>query len=123
MTTKRHFTMRMNSELYERMQQYADVMQKNATAIVEDSLKQSLPVDFNNVSCKIRVIEQGNVDNTLRCELFVPHWNKIEFWEIGCKKKDNENAVLVLQKKALDWLKDRILVDDVCEGVKFEINL
>ena len=107
---KRHFSMRIDSELFEKIQQYADRKGTNATAVVEESVRLALPKQLDQVSCRIRALDEGTTVR-MRCELFVPAWSHTERWEGVSNKGDAEErkvALDVLSKRAETWVAEHL---------------
>jgi predicted DNA-binding protein len=109
---KRHFSMRIASELYEKIQQYAERSGVTATAVVEESVRLALPKQLDKISCRIRKLKDGK-KTRLICEVYVPSWSHTERWELSVHKPEVEDAAHVLSEKAREWVGNRLGLDDL----------
>ena len=104
---KRHFSMRISSELFDKIQKYAERMQTTATAVVEESVRLALPKALDRVSCRVYSLEEGQ-KTRVRCEIYVPSWSRNERWEAVVGKREVPGKKDDLIEKAQKWAFDHL---------------
>ena len=113
MTTTRHYSMRIDSALFEQVQKYAEATKTNVREVVEESLRLLLPKPSDKTSCRIRCDKLDKKKVKVRCELFIPSWSKLERWESVVSPGQVEEKIEQLQSYAQEWVKKHLDIESI----------